>query len=145
MDAAGPRGGQTFTYSVPAALGAVEPGEAVLVEYGRRRALGVVLGTSEGRPDRELKPILARVRSDGPLLPPLQVELCKHIATHYLAPPALVLHAMLAPGMLERVERVMRNIDGQVEAEWTVRPPVAREKIERRVSLTDAGRSAASG
>ncbi len=145
VDAAGPRGGQTFTYSVPAALGAVEPGEAVLVEYGRRRALGVVLGTSEGRPDRELKPILARVRSDGPLLPPLQVELCKHIATHYLAPPALVLHAMLAPGMLERVERVMRNIDGQVEAEWTVRPPVAREKIERRVSLTDAGRSAASG
>ncbi|HEY5520895.1 MAG TPA: primosomal protein N' [Candidatus Limnocylindrales bacterium] len=145
VDAAGPRGGQTFTYSVPQALGTVEPGEAVLVEYGRRRALGVVLGTSEGQPDRELKPILARVRSDGPLLPPLQVELCKHIATHYLAPPALVLHAMLAPGMLERVERVTRNVDGGAETEWTVRPPVAREKLERRVSLTEAGRRAAAG
>ena len=145
VDAAGPRGGQTFTYSVPSEWDAVQAGEAVLVEYGRRRALGVVLETGEGQPDRELKPILARVRSDGPLLPPLQVELCKHIAAHYLAPPALVLHAMLAPGMLERVERVTRNVDGQSETEWTVRPPQAREKIERRVSLTEAGRRAAAG
>ena len=145
VDAAGPRGGQTFTYSIPPELDAVEAGEAVLVEYGRRRALGVVLETGEGEPDRELKPILARVRSDGPLLAPLQVELCRFIATHYLAPPALVLHAMLAPGMLERVERVTRNIDGQSETEWTVQPPQAREKIERRVSLTEAGRRAAVG
>jgi primosomal protein N' (replication factor Y) len=145
VDAAGPRGGQTFTYSVPPEWDAVAAGEAVLVEYGRRRALGVVLETGEGQPDRELKPILARVRSDGPLLPPLQVELCRHIAAHYLAPPALVLHAMLAPGMLERVERVTRTIDGQSETEWAVRPAQAREKIERRVSLTEAGRRAAAG
>ena len=145
MDAAGPRGGQTFTYEVPAALGAVEPGEAVLVEYGRRRALGVVVAATEGQPDRKIKPILARVRSDGPLLPRLQVELCRYIAMHYLAPPALVLHAMLAPGMLERVERVVRSVDGRIETEWAVRPPLAREKIERRIKLTESGRNAAAG
>ncbi len=48
VDSAGPGGGQTFTYHVPAALGDVEPGEAVLVEYGRRKAIGVVLGVSGG-------------------------------------------------------------------------------------------------
>jgi primosomal protein N' (replication factor Y) len=145
VDAAGPRGGQTFTYSVPAELGEVAAGEAVLVDYGRRRALGVVMGTTPEQPEREIKPILARVRSDGPLLPPLQVELSRHIARHYLAPPALVLRAMLAPGMLERVERVTRNADGRVETEWAVRAPQAREKLERRVRLTDEGRSVVSG
>src|SRR3954454_8881472 len=145
VDAAGPRGGQTFTYSIPAELGDVVAGEAVLVDYGRRRALGVVMGTTLEQPEREIKPILARVRSDGPLLPPLQVELARHIARHYLAPPALVLRAMLAPGMLERVERVTRNVDGVSQTEWAVRAPQAREKFERRVSLTDEGRGVAAG
>ncbi len=146
IDAAGPRGGQTFTYAVPTELGAVEPGEAVLVEYGRRRALGVVMATTDEPPDREVKPILARVRSDGPLIPALQVSLARHIASHYLAPPALVIRAVLAPGMLERVERVSRQTDrGSVETEWAVRPPEAREKLERRVRLTAAGVAAASG
>ena len=146
VDAAGPRGGQTFTYSVPAELGVVQPGEAVLVEYGRRRALGVVLAATGELPEREIKPILARVRSDGPLLPPLQVELTRHIAAHYLAPPAMVVRAMLAPGMLERVERVTRALDdGTNQTDWAVRAPVAHEKFERRVRLTDAGRATAAG
>jgi primosomal protein N' (replication factor Y) len=145
VDAAGPRGGQTFTYSVPHELGVVEIGSAVLVDYGRRRALGMVVRATEQQPDREIKPILARVRSDGPLMPRLQVELCRFIAEHYLAPPALVLRAMLAPGMLERVERVTREVDGSTVTEWAVLPPQAREKIERRVRITDAGRAAAAG
>jgi len=146
VDAVGPRGGQTMTYSAPRSLGELEAGEAVLVEYGRRRALGVVLGIGEqAGTDREVKPILARVRSDGPLLPPLQVQLAAHIARHYLAPPALVVRAMLAPGMLERVERVVREVDGLPHVEWTVRPPQAREKLERRVRLSDSGRRVALG
>jgi primosomal protein N' (replication factor Y) len=144
VDAAGPRGGQTFTYSVPELLGIVTPGEAVLVEYGRRRALGVVTAATGEAPDREIKPILARVRSDGPLLPPLQVELARFVASHYLAPPAMVMRAMLAPGMLERVERVTRQVDGHAETEWIVRPPEAREKFERWVRLTAAGRELAT-
>ena len=60
---------------MPAALADLEPGEAVLVEFGRRQALGVVLG--RGEPTARgiaAKPIVDRVRADGPLLPPLTLR-----------------------------------------------------------------------
>ncbi|MEO6349822.1 MAG: primosomal protein N' [Candidatus Limnocylindrales bacterium] len=150
VDAVGPQGGQTLTYHLPEALADVAEGEAVLVEYGRRKAIGVVLGRAStvaapGEADRPTKPISARVRSDGPLLPPTQVALARHIATHYLAPPALVVRAMLAPGMLETVVRVVvgqSSDGGPADVEWRVRSPEAREKLERRVELNAAGAEA---
>jgi primosomal protein N' (replication factor Y) len=145
VDAVGPRGGQTLTYSLPAHLQSLGPGEAVLVEYGRRRALGVILAVRNETAEREVKPVLAAVRSDGALLARLQVELARHISDHYLAPPALVVRAMLAPGMLERVERVSRQVDDRVETEWAVLPPPARERFERRAQLTAEGRRVALG
>ena len=51
----------------------------------------------------EPKPIVERVRADGPLLPPLGLGMARWIASRYLPPPALVLRAMLPPGMLERL------------------------------------------
>jgi primosomal protein N' (replication factor Y) len=140
VDAAGPAGGQTFTYHLPDSLADVGVGEAVLVEYGRRRALGIVMAVGEIAPDRTTKPILARVRSDGPLLPPLQVALAQHITRHYLAPPALVIRQMLAPGALERVERVVRQGANGPVTEWSVVAARTRDKVERRVFLTDAGK-----
>lgn len=104
IDAAGPAGARAYTYHVPAQLVDLAAGEAVLVEYGRRRALGVVLGEASPEPGMATKPILGRVRSDGPLLPPLQVALANEVAAHYLAPPAAVIRAMLPPGLLERLE-----------------------------------------
>ena len=59
-----------------------------------------------GRFRRATKPIVERVRADGPLLPPLTLALARWIAEHYLAPPALVIRAMLPPGLLERLELV---------------------------------------
>src|SRR4029079_18036456 len=41
VDAAGRGGDRTYTYLVPDALADLEPGEAVLVEFGRRQALGI--------------------------------------------------------------------------------------------------------
>jgi primosomal protein N' (replication factor Y) (superfamily II helicase) len=146
VDAAGPAGGQTFTYHLSDPADEVEVGEAVLVEYGRRRAIGVVLAQATDAAGRETKPILGRVRSDGPLMPPLQIELARHIAGHYLAPPALVVRAMLAPGMLERLERVARPAsDGSsgVETEWRIVAPHSRERFERRAGLTEAGTAVA--
>jgi primosomal protein N' (replication factor Y) (superfamily II helicase) len=144
VDAAGPAGGQTFTYHLPDSLADVAVGEAVLVEYGRRRALGIVMSVGGAAPDRETKAVEARVRSDGPLLPPLQVALAVHITRYYLAPPALVIRQMLAPGALERVERSIRQTDDGLVAEWSVVAARTRDKVERRVSLTDAGRSGLS-
>lgn len=104
VDAAGAGGVRAFTYAVPSALADLEPGEAVLVEFGRRQALGVVLGAGRATAGVTPKPIVDRVRSDGPLLPQLGLTLAAWIADHYLAPPALVIRAMLPPGMLERLE-----------------------------------------
>ena len=106
VDAAGAGGMRPYSYAVPDSLVGLEPGEAVLVEFGRRQALGVVLGRGEQVPGIEAKPIIDRIRADGPLLPALGMRLASWISEHYLAPPALTLRAMLPPGMLERLELV---------------------------------------
>ena len=108
IDAAGASGARTYTYAVPDALADLAAGEAVLIEYGRRQALGVVMAEAAARPAPgvRVKPILERVRADGPLLAPLSLALARWIADHYLAPAAFVLRAMLPPGMLERLELV---------------------------------------
>jgi len=104
IDAAGGGGARGYTYIVPPHLADLVAGEAVLVEFGRRQALGVVLGDASPPDGIVAKAIVGRVRADGPLLPPLALALARWIAEHYLAPPALVLRAMLPPGFLERLE-----------------------------------------
>jgi primosomal protein N' (replication factor Y) len=106
VDAAGGAGTRPFTYHLPERLRDVQAGEAVLVDFGRRQALGIVLGPASPQPGIKTKPVLERVRADGPLLPPLALRFAGWIADHYLAPPALVLRAMLPPGLLERLELV---------------------------------------
>jgi len=102
-----PGASRTYDYTVPDRLVPIEPGEAVLVEFGRsRQALGVVLGPSTEAPGPGLKPLLARVHADGPLLPPLTLIFARWISKEYLAPPAATLRSMLPPGMLERLELV---------------------------------------
>jgi primosomal protein N' (replication factor Y) (superfamily II helicase) len=106
IDAAGGGGSRTYTYTVPESLADLAPGEAVLVEFGRRQALAVVLSETSPPDGISLKPVAARVRTDGPLLPPLGLSLARWIADHYLAPPAVVIRAMLPPGLLERLDLV---------------------------------------
>ena len=102
-----PGASRTYTYEVPARLSGIADGEAVLVEFGRsRQALGVVLGPARGETPPNAKPILARVRADGPLLPRLTLDFARWISEEYLAPPAATLRSMLPPGMLERLELV---------------------------------------
>ena len=63
-------GRRRYTYVVPDRLADLEDGEAVLVEFGRRQALGIVLGPARPAPGVDAaKPIVDRVRADGPLLP----------------------------------------------------------------------------
>ena len=102
-----PGASRTYDYAVPDRLVPIEPGEAVLVEFGRsRQALGVILGPSTEASGVDLKPLLARVHADGPLLPPLTLVFARWISNEYLAPPAATLRSMLPPGMLERLELV---------------------------------------
>ena len=116
VDVPGQGGDRTYTYAVPPALGDLAAGEAVLVEYGRRQAIGIVLGDA-GAPDGvTVKAVAARVRTDGPLLPPLQLALVRAVARHYLAPPALVARAAMPPGLLERLELVALANAGMKDA-----------------------------
>ena len=132
IDAAGAAGARPFTYHVPARLGTLQPGEAILVEFGRRQAVGIVLGPA-GAPDSgvETKPVLERVRADGPLLPALGMRLAAWISAHYLAPPALTLRAMLPPAMLERLELVAElrpdRSPGEPDASAASTPPDAAD------------------
>src|SRR5690349_10017394 len=64
IDAAGPAGSRPYTYHVPPAMGSIEVGEAVLVEFGRRQALGIVVGPGEAAVGFETKPVAGRVRAD---------------------------------------------------------------------------------
>ena len=123
IDAAGGGGARPYTYLVPDHLADLEPGEAVLVEFGRRQALGVVLGESEP-PGEGIspKPIAGRVRADGPLLPPLALGLASWIAARYLAPPALVLRSMLPPGLLERLELIAERTSRAVPPGTAIEP-----------------------
>ncbi len=111
VDAAGVAGSRTWTYLVPDSLADVAAGEAVLVEWGRRRAVGIVLGDAPSPDGVTARPLGARVRADGPLLPPLALSLAREIAAHYLAPPALAIRAMLPPGLLEKLELVATPLD----------------------------------
>jgi primosomal protein N' (replication factor Y) len=106
VDAAGGAGRRTYTYSVPPALADLVPGEAVIVAFGRRQALGVVMADVARPADVDPKPVLDRVRADGPLLPDLTLQLAAWIARTYLAPASIVIRALLPPGLLERLELV---------------------------------------
>ncbi len=126
VDAVGGGGARTYTYAVPDRLADIAAGEAILVDFGSRQALGIILGPAVAVPPVDPRPIADRVRADGPLLPPLSLELARWLAAHYLAPPALVLRAMLPPGMLERLEliaEVRPNLPGtQLDATDVVDP-----------------------
>ena len=75
-----------------------------MVEFGRRRAVGVVLAEA-AEPEMEAKPLLARVRSRRAAAgcAVAAAGACTS-SEHYLAPPGMVVRAMLPPGMLERIE-----------------------------------------
>ncbi len=106
MDAPAGPGPRTWSYLVPPGMDSLEPGEVVLVPFGRggRQSIGIVIGPGIAASGTDLRPLAAVVRTDGPVPPMLSLSLAGWIAEHYLAPLAVVIRAMLPPGMLERTE-----------------------------------------
>ncbi len=87
-----------FTYSVPEPLaGGVVRGRRVLVPFGRRQEVGVVVAEADGSGRDEVRPIEALL-DDGPLVLPEVLDLCVWAAEYYAAALALVLRAALPPG-----------------------------------------------
>jgi primosomal protein N' (replication factor Y) len=98
--------GQSFTYRVTDALaGRLRPGARVVCEFGRRKVLGIVLGTTAEAPALDpdkLKPIAALVDAE-PALPDELLSFVRELAAYYFAPIGEVLR--LALPALEREQR----------------------------------------
>jgi primosomal protein N' (replication factor Y) len=96
---------RAFSYEVPIQLqGSIELGSRVLVELGRRKVLGVVVGLGPGAVDSsdapalttgpQLKPILKLVEQ-SPVLPPELLTFLKEVSAYYFAPLGEVLRLAL--------------------------------------------------
>lgn len=108
-----------FTYVLPQALVAdVVPGARVLVPFGGRRLLGVVVEVRARREsDQKLKSIVAVVDKD-PVLPPELLSFLREVASYYLAPLGEVL--ALALPAVERKSII------RLRKEGTALPTVSR-------------------
>ena len=92
------RGSQLYSYACPARLrDQIAAGQIVLVEFGKRELLGVVLGLAPESLISKVKPVLA-VLSPVPLIGPLQANLAIWCADNFAVPIGEVLEAMLPPG-----------------------------------------------
>ncbi|MGH2455890.1 MAG: hypothetical protein ACRDHD_06495, partial [Candidatus Limnocylindria bacterium] len=105
VDAIADRPERTFTYRLPAALGAAEPGSLVLVPYGHRLALGYLLAgepepPQDGQEMREVEAVVS-----APMLTPDLLALAEEVAAYYRAPVGTTLAAMLPPGLESQLQR----------------------------------------
>lgn len=140
VEALADRPERTFTYLLTDALGPAEPGSLVLVPYGRRLALGYLLG---GDPERgtdavELREVEAVV--SGPMLTPDLLALAEEVAAYYRAPVGTTLAAMLPPGLESRLLRRWQVLDagalpaelgGLVRDGWIEDAPLLRHAPRR--------------
>ncbi len=90
--------GQAFTYRIPDALvGRVGRGARVLVDFGRRRVLGVVLDASDREPElpeARLRPLVAVIDAE-PVLEPELLDFLVELARYYVAPLGEVMRLAL--------------------------------------------------
>jgi primosomal protein N' (replication factor Y) len=97
-----------FDYNLPDELSAsVGVGSTVVVPFGRRELVGVVVGLAEASaiaPERLLEPR----RATGPGVPAELIELSDWVAREYCSTPARALALMLPPGAGARSRLVAR-------------------------------------
>ena len=116
-----------FDYRVPAEMRGIDVGSLLMIPFGRRRILGVVVGLaaeSEVPPERLAEPLEALEAGATPEL----VRLGLWIAERYCSTPSRGLALVLPPG-----------------SGTGSRPRSLRALTERRAQITEAGRAALAG
>jgi len=104
VEAVADRPERAFSYRLPAALGRPDPGALLLVPYGRRLALGYLLGGApDPEPDLDLRDVEAVVSE--PMLTPDLLDLAEAMAAYYRSPLGTTVAAMLPPGLESRLRR----------------------------------------
>ena len=115
-----------FDYDVPDELAdRVGIGCAVLVEFGRRRAVGHVVGFADSSAVDGLKPILAVLTP--PRFDAVAASLASWIASEYVAPLSDAVRLFLPPGT---VPRAVKGPEG-----WLLRGPAVASVDDRVVEL----------
>jgi len=107
VEAVADRPERTFSYLLPAELGDPAPGALLLVPYGRRLALGYLLGSAPTQSD--LKSVEAVVSE--PMLTPDLLALAEQVSAYYRAPIGTTIAAMLPPGLESRLQRRWEVLD----------------------------------
>jgi primosomal protein N' (replication factor Y) len=111
VDAIADRPERTFSYRLSGDEAPPRPGSLLLVPYGRRQALGYLVGVGESVPQdgTELRAVEAVVSE--PMLTPDLLSLARRIARYYRAPIGTTIAAMLPPGLESRLRRRWRLLD----------------------------------
>jgi primosomal protein N' (replication factor Y) len=92
---------RTFTYHVPDDLAPLQPGQRLLVEFGRARTIGFYLGEPTSAPVVKTKPII-RLLDPASFYPRELFDLCLWISDYYFANPADCLLCALPPPLKTR-------------------------------------------
>ncbi len=106
---------QAFTYCVPESMANLASiGHRVLVQFGRRRITGYVLGPGQGVDNKEVKAILD-ILDERPLFPPGMVPFFRWISDYYKYPLGEVIKNAL-PGGLNVRDYALISITADGEA-----------------------------
>ena len=139
---------QLFTYSIPDSL-SLQPGVRVIVPFGSRQLMGVVVRCGEVSTAIEpaaIKPV-KDVLDEKPVLPDELLRLGQWIADYYVVPQGETLAALLPPrSPVRRSTRVVLTAAGQQALQGDSRAEerefmqrLARRGGIRRESLRDVG------
>lgn len=117
-------------------MGEARPGCRVLVPFGRRHLIGVVLGSGADYSGDKLKNVL-RILDPEPILTPKLLELVRWMAWYYLAPPGECARVMLPPGLLAK----QASPDESPEKFWPTKRQLAVLSVDAAASGLTAKQS----
>ena len=118
---------KTYTYSLSTGMSkGIQPGVRVIVPFGTRHYLGLVLGKTDHLPAKaKIKEVL-EVLDQRPLLPPDLISLGTWISHYYMAPIGEVFRVMFPPPLFSR--RLLHN--HTKKSSW---PTLKRQMITKTV------------
>ena len=135
-----------FDYShVDAETGlTLQPGLRVLVEFGRRRLIGLIIEVTSGSVDG-LKPLLA-VLDTEPLADPALWTVFPRVARYYLAPLGETLATALPVGLrrntpMSQPERLLYALSAEGRARAAPLRGVARQRLWQRLQQSPASQT----
>jgi len=109
--------GSLFSYLVPTAMEEeAVPGVRVLVPFGNRHLVGLVVAREDGKQDLHLKSLIS-VLDCKPVMGGALLELGKWLSWYYMSPPGEMFRCMLPPGLLAK----KASPDDEAARHWPIR------------------------